>query len=222
MVSWENPDANDRDLGMDDYLRLGAFAALDAIGSIRADAPVHLAGCCLRGTLDAKQMAGAFQMLRSNDLTDIRAPIFAIGTLADHVAPWRSVYKIHLLSDSEVTFALTSGGHNAGIVAEPGHANRSFQLLTRQAHDTPSTRTPGWGAHRARKARGGRRGGSGWPRIPANASFRGASACRVGRRWRMRQVATCCCVDGIERELPRDCTSMAPNPSTLRPDAAAR
>ena len=56
--------------------------------------------------------------------------------MADHVAPWRSVYKIHLLSDSEVTFALTSGGHNAGIVSEPGHAKRSFQLLTRQAHDT--------------------------------------------------------------------------------------
>jgi len=253
MISWKNPDANDRELGMDDYLRLGVLAALDAIGSIRPDTPVHLAGYCLggtlaaiaaaalarrqparlasltllaaqtdfedpgeislfiddsqvsfledlmslRGTLDAKQMAGAFQMLRSNDLiwsyrlnnyllgkrapmndlmawnadttrmpyrmhseylhqlfldnelaearyrvddapvalTDIRAPIFAVGTLADHVAPWRSVYKIHLLSDSEVTFALTSGGHNAGIVSEPGHPNRSFQLLTRQAHD---------------------------------------------------------------------------------------
>ena len=68
-------------------------------------------------------------------LTDIRAPIFAVGTVADHVAPWRSVYKIHLLSDSEVTFALTSGGHNAGIVSEPGHKNRSYQLLTRRHDD---------------------------------------------------------------------------------------
>jgi polyhydroxyalkanoate synthase subunit PhaC len=145
-----------------------------------------------RGVLDSKQMAGAFQMLRSNDLiwsyrlnnyllgrrqpmndlaawnadatrmpmrmhceylrqlfldnqlahgrylvggqpvalTDIRVPIFALGTLTDHVAPWRSVYKIHILTDTEVTFALTSGGHNAGIVSEPGHAKRAYQWLS--------------------------------------------------------------------------------------------
>ena len=65
-------------------------------------------------------------------LTDIRTPVFAVGTLTDHVAPWRSVYKIHILTDTDVTFALTSGGHNAGIVSEPGHTNRSYQLLERR------------------------------------------------------------------------------------------
>lgn len=151
-----------------------------------------------QGYLDADQMAGAFQLLRSNDLvwsrlvhdyllgerqpmtdlmawnadstrmpfrmhseylrhlflgnelaigqykvkgksiaiTDIKAPIFAVGTENDHVSPWRSVYKINLLADAEeVTFLLTSGGHNAGIISEPGHSRRNFQMASRTDED---------------------------------------------------------------------------------------
>ncbi len=146
-----------------------------------------------QGFLDSRQMAGAFQMLRSNDLiwsrvvhdyllgerrqmtdlmawnadatrmpyrmhseylrklflnndlaegrfpaagkpvslTDIQAPIFAVGTERDHVAPWRSTYKINLQVEAEVTYLLTSGGHNAGIVSEPGHAGRRFRIATK-------------------------------------------------------------------------------------------
>jgi polyhydroxyalkanoate synthase len=60
-------------------------------------------------------------------LNDIRTPLFVVGTENDHVSPWRSVFKIHILSEQEITFVLTSGGHNAGIVSEPGHLGRHYR-----------------------------------------------------------------------------------------------
>ncbi len=68
-------------------------------------------------------------------LTDIRVPVFAVGTQRDHVAPWHSVYKIKLLTDTDVTFLLTSGGHNAGIVSEPGHPRRHYQVETMKSSE---------------------------------------------------------------------------------------
>ncbi|MFS1702095.1 PHA/PHB synthase family protein [Alteromonas sp. AMM-1] len=65
-------------------------------------------------------------------LSDIQVPLFVVGTAKDHVAPWQSVYKVNLLIDKDITFLLTNGGHNAGIISEPGHAHRVYQVATRK------------------------------------------------------------------------------------------
>lgn len=88
-------------------------------------------------------------------LSDITLPMFVVGTEKDHVSPWRSVYKIHQLCDSEICFVLTSGGHNAGIVSEPGHAHRHYALRTRPAHGA-------WVAPEAWSEGAERREGSWW------------------------------------------------------------
>ena len=68
-------------------------------------------------------------------LKDLRVPMFAVGTETDHIAPWQSVYKVHLFTDNELTFLLTNGGHNTGIVSEPGHKNRHYEIATRKPGD---------------------------------------------------------------------------------------
>lgn len=288
-ISWKNPDSGDRDLGMDDYARLGVLDALDTIARIVPGVPVHASGYCLGGTLlstvaawlgrqrqkrlktmtllaaqtdftdpgelglfvdeaqvaflerlmsrrgylDKRQMRATFQLLRSNDLvwshrlrshllgererisdlmawnadgtrmpcrmhleylrglflhnalargewrvqgspvhlSDIRVPIFNVGTVQDHVAPWRSVYKLNALSDAEQTFVLTAGGHNVGIVNPPGNpVPSSYRMHTRRGDDplltpdewlaaTPLTEGSWWSAWSSWLARhSGRRG----------------------------------------------------------------
>ena len=51
MISWKNPDGADRELGLDDYVRLGF---LDALAEVRRRIPqrqVHAVGYCIGGTL---------------------------------------------------------------------------------------------------------------------------------------------------------------------------
>jgi len=274
MISWKNPQADDRDLTLEDYRRLGVMAALDTVAAQTGAPHINACGYCLGGTLlaiaaaamaragddrlasmtmlaaqvdftepgelslfiddgevayleaamwqqgylDTRQMAGAFQLLRSSDLiwsrrlrhylldipdkdndlaswnadatrmpyrmhaeylhrlflknrlasaryvvdghpvslSDIHVPIFAVGTLTDHVAPWRSVYKIVPLTDTEVTFLLTSGGHNAGVVSPPGTPARTYQIAT-HAPDDPYVDPERW------QARVREHPGSWWP-----------------------------------------------------------
>ena len=65
---------------------------------------------------------------KSVALTDIKVPVFTVATETDHVSPWHSVYKIKLLTDTDVTFCLTNGGHNGGILSEPGHEGRHYRI----------------------------------------------------------------------------------------------
>ena len=86
--------------------------------------------------LDNELAAGRFLVDgRPAAVQNIRAPIFVVGTERDHVAPWLSVYKIHYLSDTDVTFVLTSGGHNAGIVSEPGRPGRRYRVSLKRESD---------------------------------------------------------------------------------------
>ncbi len=68
-------------------------------------------------------------------LQDLRLPIFVVGTESDHVSPWKSVFKVHLLTDCETTYVLTTGGHNVGIVNPPvesaKYTGHSYKVMTR-------------------------------------------------------------------------------------------
>jgi polyhydroxyalkanoate synthase subunit PhaC len=76
-------------------------------------------------------------------LSDIHTPMFVVGTVRDHVTPWKSTYKSHFLVDADVTFLLTTGSHNAGIVAPPGEQGHSYQLKTNAA-DAPYVGPEEW------------------------------------------------------------------------------
>lgn len=77
-------------------------------------------------------------------LQNIRVPVFAVATERDHVAPSESVHKIYQFSDCDVTFALTSGGHNVGIVTPPDHPRRVYRLATRKRGAPLLSERTGW------------------------------------------------------------------------------
>jgi polyhydroxyalkanoate synthase len=122
-----------------DYL-IGERAAPNELMSWNADAtrmPYRMHSDYLRRLFLNNDLAeGRYQVEgQPIALSDLHMPMFVVGTQRDHVAPWRSTHKIHFLANADITYVLTSGGHNAGIVAPPGEEGRSYQVLTSKARD---------------------------------------------------------------------------------------
>ena len=91
MISWRNPQARDRELGMDDYLRLGVHAALEAVQAIVPGRRVHGVGYCIGGTLlsiAAAQLArSASNSLASVTLLAAQTDFSAPGELSLFITP---------------------------------------------------------------------------------------------------------------------------------------
>lgn len=114
----------------------------------------------LRGLfLENRLTAGRFAVEgRTIALKDLSVPLFVVGTESDHIVPWRPVYKTKLFTDCDLTFVLTKGGHNSGILSESGHKGRHYRISHRpggalymgadawlaQAETTPGSWWPGW------------------------------------------------------------------------------
>lgn len=86
--------------------------------------------------LDNELASGRFLVVgRSAAIRDISVPLFVVGAERDHVAPWMSVFKIHHLADTDITFVLASGGHNVGIVNPPEAGIGHYRIALQREHD---------------------------------------------------------------------------------------
>lgn len=129
-----------------EYL-MGAHTPMTALRAWNADATrlparmhsEYLRWLYLHNDLAAGRYRAAGHVVR---LSHIELPLFVVATEADHVSPWHSVYKIHRLTSSPVSFVLSSGGHNVGIVNPPAgpaaHPQASYRIASHAPGKAPA------------------------------------------------------------------------------------
>lgn len=62
-------------------------------------------------------------------LSDIKAPVYHIATVEDHIAPAASVYRgARMMTSADVTFVLAGSGHIAGVVNPPALGKYQYWL----------------------------------------------------------------------------------------------
>ncbi|MDO9400491.1 MAG: alpha/beta fold hydrolase [Polaromonas sp.] len=121
-----------------EYL-MGAHTPMTALRAWNADAtrlPARMHSEYLRRLYLHNDLAeGRYRVAgRLARLADIKLPLFVVATERDHVSPWQSVYKIHRLAASPISFVLSSGGHNVAIVNPPtgpaAHPQASYRFAS--------------------------------------------------------------------------------------------
>ncbi len=70
------------------------------------------------------------------DLAKVPVPIYAVATIEDHIAPWKSVYAGAQLFQGKVRFLLGGSGHIAGIINPPA-ANKYGYWTNDQLEGAP-------------------------------------------------------------------------------------
>jgi polyhydroxyalkanoate synthase len=60
------------------------------------------------------------------ELSAVRNDVYAVASIEDHIAPWRSVYKMTQLFAGDVRFRLGHSGHIAGIINSPASGKGNY------------------------------------------------------------------------------------------------
>ena len=80
------------------------------------------------------------------DLSKVATPLYAVATIEDHIAPWKSTYAGVQLFPGKVRFVLGGSGHIAGIVNPPA-ANKYGYWTNDTLEDTPQKWLAGAAQH---------------------------------------------------------------------------
>ena len=132
MVSWKNPTAVDRDLGMDDYVQLGFKDALQVVNEVVPNRKVHAVGYCIGGTLlsiSAALLGGAHD--------ERLASVTLLAALTDFSEPGElSVF----ISPSQLSM-LEAVMHKAGVLESERMGAAFMMLRSRDLLWTPAVDT---------------------------------------------------------------------------------